>query len=87
MLDPVIPIQNRGIDTPVSLFGLKPCAVSCGIPYCEANPLLAGSVEWNPEDLRSESCCIGQIDDLPVNLRSVAPNCEGGTDEVAGRSL
>jgi hypothetical protein len=74
MLDPVIPIQNRGIDTPVSLFGLKPCAVSCGIPYCEANPLLAGGVEWNPEDLRSESCCIGQIDDLPVNLRSVAPN-------------
>ena len=61
-------ILNRGIDTSVSLFGLKPCAVSCGVPYCEANPLLAGGVEWDTEVLRSEGSCIGQVDDLAVDL-------------------
>ena len=59
MVDPVIRFFNRGIDAPVSLFGLEPCAVSCGVPYGEADPLFVGGVEGDSEVFCAEGCCVG----------------------------
>src|SRR6202012_4145088 len=53
--------------------GLQPRSVTGRVPHCEAHPLLPGRIERNLEGLRAEGQRIGEIDDLPVDARAVAP--------------